>query len=189
MLLQKNNSAINRQICLEAFAEIESTVQARTQYFISRILRRTHRLFAKRFNLTSSPEIDSRFGDFVFRPAFPDSADMLRRLKAQYKLVILSNVDRNSFAGSSERLGIEFDAVFTAEDIGSYKPNPKNFSYMMQNLDCTKAEILHVAQSLFHDIKPAIDAGLDTVWIDRQGLSEGGSWVQLQKIAPSLKPI
>ena len=55
---------------------------------------------------------------------------------------------------------------------------------MMQNLDCTKAEILHVAQSLFHDIKPAIDAGLDTVWIDRQGLSEGGSWGATSKIAP-----
>ena len=137
----------------------------------------THELFANRFALKTSPGLDKRFGNFVpFWPAFPDSAEMLRRLKVHFKLVVLSNVDRTSFAASNERLGVDFDAIFTAEDIGSYKPNPTNFSYMMQNLDCEVADTLHVAQSLFHDIKPATDAGLNTVWIDRQGLANGGSW-------------
>ena len=88
----------------------------------------------------------------------------------------------NSFARSNERLGVEFDAIFTAEDVGSYKPNPENFAYMLRNLDCEKTEILHVAQSLFHDIKPATDAGLNSVWIDRQGLTNGGSWGATAKI-------
>jgi len=177
-LLQTNNSKLMRKTCLEAFAEIESTVQAQQpDRLYPEVLQLTHKLFANRFALKTSPELDRRFGNFIpFWPAFPDSADMLRRLKAHFKLVILSNVDRTSFAGSNERLGVEFDSIFTAEDVGSYKPNPQNFAYMMRNLHCETTNILHVAQSLFHDIKPATDAGLNTVWIDRQGLVDGGSW-------------
>ena len=183
-LLRKNKSNIIRETCLKAFAETESSVQAQQPDMLyTEILQLTHQLFAKRFKLQSSPDLDRRFADFVpFWPTFADSADMLRRLKARFKLVILSNIDRTSFASSNERLGVEFDAIFTAEDIGSYKPNPKNFAYLMQNLSCDQAEILHVAQSLFHDIKPAKEAGLDTVWIDRQGLAEGGSWGATTKI-------
>ena len=188
-LLQLNNSTIIRKTCLEAFAEIESTVQAqKPKMLYPDILRQTHQLFAKRFGLTTSSEMDRRFGDFVPSwPAFPDSADMLRRLKTKYKLVILSNVDRASFARSNERLGVEFDNIFTAEDIRSYKPDPRNFAFMLQNLDCEKSEILHVAQSLFHDINPASEAGLDTAWIDRQGLAEGGSWGATAKIDKPLQ--
>ena len=184
LLLRTNNSSIIRKTCLEAFAKIESTLQAqKPKMLYPDILRQTHQLFAKRFGLTTNSEMDRRFGDFVpFWPAFPDSADMLRRLKVQYKLVILSNVDRTSFAKSNERLGVEFDTIFTAEDIGSYKPNSQNFAYMVQNLDCEQSEILHIAQSLFHDINPATEAGLDTVWIDRQGLAKGGSWGATAKI-------
>ncbi len=189
LLLWTNNSTIIRKTCLETFAEIESTVQAQhPEMLYPEILRLTHKLFANRFNLKTSPEMDKRFGDFVpFWPAFPDSADMLRRLKSQYKLVILSNVNKDSFAKSNERLGLEFDTIFTAEDIGSYKPNLQNFAYMIQNLNCDQEEILHVAQSLFHDIKPATKTGLDTVWIDRQGLTEGGSWGTTVKIDPPPK--
>ena len=177
-LLQTNNSKLLRKTCLEAFADIESTVQAQEpDRLYPEVLQLTHKLFANRFALKTSPELDIRFGNFIpFWPAFPDSADSLRRLKAHFKLVILSNVDRTSFAGSNERLGVEFDSIFTAEDVGSYKPNPQNFAYMMRNLHCETTNILHVAQSLFHDIKPATDASLNTVWIDRQGLVDGGSW-------------
>jgi 2-haloacid dehalogenase len=54
-------------------------------------------------------------------PAFSDSAGALQYLKRHYKLVILSNVDNESFAASSKKLAVDFDAVYTAEDIGSYK--------------------------------------------------------------------
>jgi 2-haloacid dehalogenase len=60
-------------------------------------------------------------------PAFPDSADALARLARRYRLIILSNVDRASFAGSNRRLGVTFTSILTAQDIGSYKPSPRNF--------------------------------------------------------------
>jgi 2-haloacid dehalogenase len=104
-------------------------------------------------------------------PAFPDSADALARLSARYKLIILSNVDRASFAGSNRRLGVTFTSVLTAQDIGSYKPSPRNFEALAaerQRLGIPEGRLLHVAQSLYHDHVPAKAAGLPTVWINRR---------------------
>ena len=104
-------------------------------------------------------------------PAFPDSAEALAQLARHYKLIILSNVDRESFAASNARLGVTFDAILTAEDIGSYKPDPRNFEALLNHLaimDIAPNRLLHVAQSLFHDHVPARAAGLATVWIDRR---------------------
>lgn len=105
-------------------------------------------------------------------PAFPDSHRALRDLQQRCKLVILSNVDNRSFAGSNARLDVTFDAILTAQDIGSYKPDPNNFRVLLEKaaeLGVPPARHLHVAQSLFHDHVPAQAAGLTTVWINRYG--------------------
>jgi 2-haloalkanoic acid dehalogenase type II len=118
-----------------------------------------------------------RFGNSVPEwPAFPDSAESLLYLKQHYRLVILSNVDRESFRGSNRRLGVEFDAIFTAQDIGSYKPDLRNFHYMLERLagmGIGKGDALHTAQSLFHDHAPARQVGLATAWIDRRHAASG----------------
>jgi 2-haloacid dehalogenase len=109
-------------------------------------------------------------------PAFPDSAQALERLGRRYQLVILSNVDRHSFAGSSEKLGVTFTSILTAEDIGSYKPSPRNFEALEREVDrlgVARGKLLHVAQSLFHDHVPAKAAGLHTVWINRRHAKPG----------------
>jgi len=112
--------------------------------------------------------------------AFADTADALRFLKTRFKLVILSNVNREGFSASRRKLGVDFDAVYTAEDIGTYKPDPGNFQYLLTRLredhGLEKADILHTAQSLFHDHIPAQKFGLATAWINRQRLSETGKW-------------
>jgi 2-haloacid dehalogenase len=104
-------------------------------------------------------------------PAFPDSAGALADLAKHYKLIILSNVDRESFAASQPRLGVGFTQVITAEDVGSYKPSPRNFEVLLAEtarLGVPPGGLLHVAQSLFHDHVPAKQAGLPTVWINRR---------------------
>ncbi len=109
-------------------------------------------------------------------PAFPDSASALAELATRYKLVILSNIDRASFAASNTRLDIRFDAIITAQDIGSYKPSPRNFEVLVQTvreLGVADGRLMHVAQSLFHDHVPAKRLGLPTVWIDRRGERSG----------------
>jgi 2-haloacid dehalogenase len=109
-------------------------------------------------------------------PPFADSADALTRLKEHFKLIILSNVDRASFAASNERLGVEFDLVLTAQDIGAYKPSPQNFVALLDaigSVGITKGQLLHVAQSLYHDHEPAAAVGLSSVWIDRRHDQDG----------------
>jgi 2-haloalkanoic acid dehalogenase type II len=109
-------------------------------------------------------------------PAFDDSAEALQRLGKHFKLIILSNVDRESFAGSNKRLGVEFTSVITAQDVGSYKPSMRNFDALeaeRRRLDIAEGKLLHVAQSLFHDHVPAKQAGLPTVWINRRHANPG----------------
>lgn len=96
-------------------------------------------------------------------PAFPDSADALVWLKAHFRLAVLTNTDNVSFTASEARPGVEFDADFTAEDIGSYKPDPRNFEYMiagLRRMGIDSSAVLHVAESLFHDHVPARAPGL-----------------------------
>jgi 2-haloalkanoic acid dehalogenase type II len=173
---------ITRQQALEAFAGFESQQEAETPGMsYTDVLTSVHRSVARDFELESTPELDEGFGSSLPHwPAFADSADALRHLKSRYKLVILSNVSRAGFAASNRKLGVEFDAVYTAEDIGSYKPDPANFEYLLTRLrqdhGLEKQDILHTAQSLFHDHAPAKSFGLATAWIDRQRLSESGNW-------------
>ncbi len=104
-------------------------------------------------------------------PAFADSAAALTALGRRFKLIILSNVDRDSFAASAGRLGVTFSSVLTAQDIGSYKPSPANFAALLAEsarLGIGHSRLLHVAQSLFHDHVPAHQAGLPTAWINRR---------------------
>ena len=181
-LLLANNANIDRDTALLAFAEAESAQEAATPDMLyPKVLTNVHQALAKRFDLETDIDMNRTFGNSVPHwPAFPDSADALRILKDHYKLVILSNVNRDGFAASARKLGVSFDAVYTAQDVGSYKPNPANFVYMLEHLQAdlglAPGDVLHTAQSLFHDHVQANAHGLATAWIDRQGLADGGSW-------------
>jgi 2-haloacid dehalogenase len=109
-------------------------------------------------------------------PAFPDSADALARLGRHYQLIILSNVHRDGFAGSNRHLHGDFAAVITAEDVGAYKPAENHFRALdarLPELGVDRSELLHVAQSLFHDHVPAKREGLPSVWINRRHDRDG----------------
>ncbi|KAH7063859.1 HAD-like domain-containing protein [Paraphoma chrysanthemicola] len=113
--------------------------------------------------------------------AFPDSVEALKRLKKHYKLVVLSNVDNSSFlANRQASTGLQdfqFDAIYTAEMIGSYKPSLKNFEYMLkrvkEDFGVEKHEVLQTAQSQFHDHHPAKEMEITSSWIYRPGAIMG----------------
>lgn len=144
----------------------------------SQLLAAVYRQLAAAWEITATGEEASAFGAAVPNwPEFPDSAQALQYLQRYYKLVILSNVDRVSFRGSNARLKVDFDAIYTAQDIGSYKPSDRNFEYMLRRLKedfgFNKPDVLHVAQSLLHDHAPANRAALASAWIDRRHAAEG----------------
>jgi putative hydrolase of the HAD superfamily len=104
-------------------------------------------------------------------PAFGDSADALARLARHYRLIIVSNVHRDGFAGSNRQLRGDFAAIITAEDVGGYKPADNHFRALyrtLSDLGIERGELLHVAQSLFHDHTVAKREGLRSVWINRR---------------------
>ena len=165
---------------LADFAGTESAQEAATPTLrYADILTRVHASLAGAWGVPSMAAQDAAFGASIPDwPAFSDSADALAALQHHSKLVILSNVDRASFAGSNRRLGVIFDAIHTAEDIGSYKPDPRNFRFLLDRcaeMGVQRHEILHVAQSLYHDHVPANDAGITTCWIDRRAGRPGGA--------------
>jgi 2-haloalkanoic acid dehalogenase type II len=177
-LLERGGVTRGRDEVLAEFARHESAQEHDTPGMVySDLLTAVHRRLAQAWNIELDDGAHARFGASVPDwPAFPDSAQALAYLKRFYKLVILSNVDRESFRGSNKRLGVEFDAVFTAQDIGSYKPDLRNFHYMLDHLaqrGIGKRDILHTAQSLFHDHAPARAVGLATAWIDRRHAQDG----------------
>jgi len=107
-------------------------------------------------------------GSVVDWPAFPDSADALARLAERFRLGVITNCDDDLFAASNRRLGVTFDWIVTAEQVGSYKPSERNFETAFARIDVPRERVLHVAQSLFHDHVPARRFGLSTAWVDRR---------------------
>jgi len=181
-LLASNGAGHARIEVLSLFGELEAEQESATPDLIyPEVLSLVHHSVAESLGLVTDAELDRAFGSSVPDwPAFPDSSQALASLAERFRLVVLSNVNRSGFAASNRRLEAVFDAVYTAEDIGSYKPDPANFDYLLDHLESDfgilPEGILHVAQSLFHDHAPAKAAGLSTVWIDRQRLSQGGEW-------------
>ena len=169
---------------LEAYGPIEHDLEEiHPGMRYSELLEKVHERLCDDFGVDRDPAEAAAFGESVGDwPAFPDSAEALNYLKGHFKLIILSNVDRRSFSGSNRRLGVEFDFIFTAEEIGSYKPSLRNFEYMLGQLDqagIAKGDLLHTAQSLFHDHVPANRMGIASAWIDRRHGKEGaGATVQ-----------
>jgi 2-haloalkanoic acid dehalogenase type II len=165
---------------LEAFSRHENRIEAEHPAMLyPEVLARTLRDVATDYGTSASAAEEKTFGASVKDwPAFPDSAEALAYLKNHYKLVIVSNIDRGSFAHSNAKLGVDFDLVITAQDVGSYKPAPAHFERAFAELEkigVPKEKILHTAQSLFHDHVPAKNRfGMTSIWINRRQDKAGG---------------
>ena len=154
---------------LERYSRAEATLEAGPYRTYRDVLAGSLRAVCTEYGVAADGEAAAAFGGSVGDwPAFPDSAAALARLKTRFRLGVLTNCDEDLFAASNRRLGVAFDWVITAQSIGSYKPNPRNFTVALDRLGVPPERILHVAQSLFHDHVPAQRLGLRTVWIDRR---------------------
>lgn len=182
------------------FNRHEHTLQAEQPTLrYDKLLTEIYRRIAKELDVSyqDQSQIDAeatRFGNSVGDwKAFPDTVDACKRLSKFYKLVPLSNVDRASFEKtlSGPLHGIPFWRYYLAEDIGSYKPDLRNFEYLLSHLKqdseaeggepIEKDEILHTAQSIMHDHVPAKKMGMSSAWIARKGAGMGGKVEEVHK--------
>jgi 2-haloacid dehalogenase len=154
---------------LELYAGHEAEAERPPYRSYREVLAAGLRGVASDLGLEAGDDALARFAESVRDwPAFPDSPDALRRLHERYRLGVITNCDTDLFAASSERLGVTFDWVVTAELARSYKPARAGFELAFETIGVPRERILHVAQSLFHDHVPAKELGLTTVWIDRR---------------------
>ena len=172
-------SGLPTEQLLEAYGPIEHRLEEEYPGLrYSELLQKVFGRLAEQIGVAVTPQEAMAFGASVGNwPAFPDSAEALAYLRQHFQLIILSNVDRESFSRSNARLGVQFDQILTAEEIGSYKPSLRNFEYLIARAGeagIAKGQLLHTAQSLFHDHVPANAIGLHSAWIDRRHGKQGG---------------
>ena len=177
-LIQSSGQIINKKEILESHAHYESEEQQRTPNKpYCKVLEAVYRRLAGQWQISIDLKQCELYGRSIQNwPAFPDSQKALKYLRKHFTLIVLSNVDNKSFCFSNEKLGKPFHITYTAEDIGHYKPSPKTFEFMLDDLfrkGFEKNELLHVAESMFHDLVPANKFGIANCHIYRRYKKSG----------------
>ena len=178
--VKRHGIAMSDTALLETYSKGEHALEtANPKMLYPDVLANGHKQLAKTLNIPVDEKAARAFGDSIGDwPPFDDSIEALTYLKKHYKLVILSNVNDAGVAKSAAKMGNPFDAIITAEQVGSYKPVHNHFHEGFKRLKAMGVErnqILHTAQSLFHDHVPANELGLNNAWIDRRAKRGGGS--------------
>jgi 2-haloacid dehalogenase len=175
----------DREDLIARYARHEAEAEAGPYVTYREVLASGLRGVAAELGADPTEEQVAAFADSVGDwPAFPDSAAALARLKERFRLGVITNCDDDLFARSAEKLGVEFDWVVTAQQVGAYKPDERGFHAAFERIGLPRERILHVAQSLFHDHVTAKRLGLTTVWIDRRHGREGGGATLPAEAAP-----
>lgn len=161
---------------LERYHEVEPQVQAEDP---ERTYRTVLTLTLERLAESEDLELTDGEHDALARslPAwtpFPEVPEALEEARGRgWRLAILSNTDRDFIAASKARIGIPFDETIVASEIGSYKPGHRHWSEFFARTHADRDRHVHVAASLFHDVAPANELGLKSVWVNRLGETAG----------------
>jgi len=168
-LLRQKRCAIGDAEVLGLYSECEPREQTGEYRSYREVLSSVVRDFARelRFDLTETEAAGLADSIRNWEP-FADTVTALHRLHSRYKLAILSNIDDDLFAHSAGKLQIPFDCIVTAQQVRSYKPSLNNFEVLLQRLGVPRAHLLHVAESLYHDVGAARSLGIATVWVNRR---------------------
>ena len=168
-ILVQHKVDIPAEQALELYGQFETDIEHGLYRAYRLVLRAVLETFGAKLGFTPTETELNRFSQSVKDwPALADSPQALQALQQKYKLAIISNIDDDLFAFSAQRLGVQFDWIITAQQAQSYKPSLNNFHLAFERIGVPPQQILHVAQSLYHDIVPAKTLGLSTVWINRR---------------------
>ena len=173
-MLQSHDANMNNDVVLEYFANWEPEEQSQGGSYRS-VLRRVLNRYGFRLGFKPRSEDFETFEECIARAnAFEDTVEALESLRKVFKLAVITNTDNDLFKITRNSLELDFDYVVTAEDTGCYKPSAEMFNAAVAEMG-KENRVLHVAQSVFHDIVPAQSLGIDTVWIDRTSGKPGAT--------------
>ena len=187
-LLAAHEKSLSDDELLELYAELESKAESGEFLPYRRVLEEVVCGIGERLGFTPDEQEESTLAESLPHwPPFPDTVAALQRLATRYKLAVISNVDDDLFAQTARLLQVPFAEVITAQQAGSYKPSVSNFRLALQRLQANPDEVLHVAQSLYHDILPARVVGLATVWVNRRAGRTGPGATPVATAQPDLE--
>jgi 2-haloacid dehalogenase len=169
-ILRTHGSSLSDAQILEIYGEVEPEEQNPYRLYREVLANVVHR-FGERLGFSVSPqEAESLPLSLKNWLPFPDTVPALHKLKTKYKLAIISNTDDDLFAESARHLQVKFDEVITAEQAKAYKPSLAPFRLALQRLGLSREQLLHVGQSVYHDVVPAKSLGISTVLVQRRGV-------------------
>jgi len=187
-ILTAHNCTLADAAILALYGEFEAEAESGPYQSYRNVLESVVRSFGKRLQFQPSPqEVRSLHQSVPKWPPFDDTVAALRQLKTRHKLAIISNIDDDLLAQTRKLLGVDFDAVITAQQAQSYKPARRNFEIALQRLAIPREQLLHAAQSVYHDVVPARSLGIATVWVNRKSARPGVGAVRAAQGHPDLE--
>jgi len=184
--------AIGREVSdeslLESYAALETALEEGEYRPYREVLRGVMRGLATRYSVPEARVDLGALADSIpsWRP-FPDTVEALQRLRAHYKLGVISNIDVDLFADTAKHLNAELSYLVTAQQVGAYKPSHDNFRFALDSIGVPRERLLHAAQSRFHDIAPARALGIASVWVNRHSGRHGSGATAASGAVPDLE--
>jgi 2-haloacid dehalogenase len=173
---------------LQLYGEFEAHAEQGEYRRYREVLQSVVRQFGKQLGFAPTDQEVNSLPESLkeWRP-WPDTVAALRQLQSRFRLAIISNVDDDLFAATRPQLGVEFDQIITAQQAGAYKPSLKIFELTLSRVGVPARRILHIGQSVYHDVLPAKSLGLATVWVNRPSARAGVGAVKAVEGRPDLQ--
>jgi 2-haloacid dehalogenase len=171
LLISKGIDAEDEKI-LKLYAELEAKAEGMGYMPYREVLRTVVYEMGERFGFTPSRKEQECIAESIstWEP-FSDTVEALNELKKNFKLALISNVDDNLLSPTLKKLEVNFEWIITSEQAKSYKPSLNNFTLALKLIGLPSSNILHAAQSVYHDIIPAKKLGMSTALVLREGYS------------------
>lgn len=186
-ILSAHGKKIDDATLLELYGDFEHRSEQGPYQPYREVLGSVVDQFGAELKFTPTPdEVGSLSESLATWQPWPDTVAALRQLKTRFRLAILSNVDDDLFATTRPKLGVDFDEVITAQQARAYKPSLKIFELALNRIQTPAHRVLHVGQSVYHDVIPAQSLGLATVWVNRPSARAGVGAVKSAEAKPDL---
>jgi 2-haloacid dehalogenase len=187
-MLAAHAKDIDDAMILKLFGDFEANAEKGIYQRYRAVLESVVRDFGKHLAFKPTTEEASSLPNSLanWKP-WPDTVKALHELKRRFQLCIISNVDDDLFATTRPKLEVSFDQVVTAQQAQAYKPSLKIFELALSRVGIPAHRILHVGQSVYHDVIPAQSLGLATVWVNRPSIRAGVGAVRAAEGNPDLR--
>jgi 2-haloacid dehalogenase len=186
-ILAAHGKTVDDATLLKLYGDFEQQAEAAPYQSYRQVLASVVAQFGKEFGFAPTAEESASLAASLpaWKP-WPDTVSALHRLKTRFRLAILSNIDDDLFASTRPQLGIDFDEVITAQQARAYKPSMKVFELALNRIDAPAHRVLHVGQSIYHDVIPAQALGLASVWVNRPSARPGIGAVKAADATPDV---